>query len=278
MFLAPLPLRLLLAATFIWAGLGKIVATMPVQGEQAALLANMGYAFPTPAPAPDQPTPDPTPESPAQPEPAQPEPTPPTEAAPPPAEPASVPPPLDEHARAFDAGPRVLTVQHTAIARTAAEFPDPIEVRRLYGLALLTYRAAHPTPNPDGTLPRPMWPDWAARDHWPITLAWAAAISELVAGVLVLVGLLTRISALAIAFIMASAMWLTEIGPAVQLGDAILGFLPRRDPWDVTAWRTILWQLALFGAALALAFAGPGAISIDGVASDHDDDLEDDDE
>ena len=58
-FAAPVPLRLILAITFIWAGLGKIVHTVPVQGEQAALLANMGYRFDAaPPPGTDTDEPD----------------------------------------------------------------------------------------------------------------------------------------------------------------------------------------------------------------------------
>ncbi|QKK07291.1 MAG: hypothetical protein HND58_03365 [Planctomycetota bacterium] len=40
--IAPLFLRLVLAVVFIWAGLGKFVHTFPVQGEDAAILANYG--------------------------------------------------------------------------------------------------------------------------------------------------------------------------------------------------------------------------------------------
>jgi uncharacterized membrane protein YphA (DoxX/SURF4 family) len=269
-YAAPILLRLVLAATFIWAGLGKVVATFPVQGEQAALLANMGYKFPaTPR------TPDPAPPG----------------EAPPPAEPAPATPPgkgTPETPGAGDQAPpdplaaapnpyRLTLASQAAGSKTAADFPDPIEVKRLYGLALLTYSAAHPAPNPDGTTPRPIWPEWAARDQWPIVLAWAAAITELAAGILVLVGLLTRLSALSIASVMAIAMWLTEFGPAIQAGQTVLGFIPQRDPWDTAAWRTLLWQLSLFGAALALALAGPGALAIDR-APHPNDDLDDEDD
>lgn len=267
-YAAPIPLRLVLAATFIWAGLGKVVATFPVQGEQAALLANMDYKFPAPA----QPA-HPAPQGEAQP-PAAPE-TPPENGSPetPSARDQAPPDPLAAAPNLY----RVALANQAAVSRTAADFPDPIEVKRLYGLALLTYTAAHPAPNPDGTIPRPIWPEWAARDSWPIVLAWAAAITELAAGILVLVGLLTRLSALSIASVMAVAMWLTEFGPAIQAGQTVLGFLPQRDPWDTLAWKTLLWQLSLFGAALSLAFAGPGALAIDR-APHPNDDLDDEDD
>lgn len=275
-YAAPIPLRFVLAATFIWAGLGKIVATFPVQGEQAALLANMDYKFPA---APHTPPPAPTPADPGE---AQP----PADPAPAPATPAENGSPETPSARdrappdPLAAAPspyRLALANQAAVSKTAADFPDPIEVKRLYGLALLTYTAAHPAPNPDGTTPRPIWPEWAARDSWPIVLAWAAAITELAAGILVLVGLLTRLSALSLASVMAVAMWLTEFGPAIQAGQTVLGFLPQRDPWDPLAWKTLLWQLSLFGAALALAFAGPGALAIDR-APHPNDDLDDEDD
>ena len=41
-YAAPIPLRLLLAITFIWAGLGKFMHQVPVQGEKAALLLDEG--------------------------------------------------------------------------------------------------------------------------------------------------------------------------------------------------------------------------------------------
>lgn len=322
---APIPLRLILALTFIWAGLGKFVATMEVQGEQAALLANMGVSMPAPTPAPTPTsTPAPTPAPALEPsagDPAEPETDTTTEPAesetPPPASvpaetpdendagqpgpsahadpaapPAFNPPALVQTAliqadpaqtgqtTTAESTPTTPTHATTSQTYTAADFPDPIELSRLHGLALLTYSAAHPKPDELGTTPSPIWPEWAARDHWPVTLAWAAAITELVAAVLVLVGLLTRLSALSIASVMITAAWLTEFGPAIQSGDTLLGFLPNRPLWDPASWSTLLWQLCLIAAALSLALAGPGALSLDraltGGASN--DDYEDDED
>ncbi|USO00028.1 MAG: DoxX family membrane protein [Phycisphaeraceae bacterium] len=269
-YAAPVPLRLVLALTFIWAGLGKMVATFPVQGDQAALLANMGYSFPKAAPPaptakpgdPAKPDGSDSPNAPADPD-AKPDATPGDDAPPPAAVPLVQPAPSGAQA---------------AIAHTAAEFPEPIGVRRLYGIAIMTYQAAHPAANA-GSTPQPIWPDWAARDHWPITLAWAVAVAEVVAGVFVLVGLLTRLSSLVIAGIMATAMWLTGIGPAIQSGDTLLGFLPHHDLWDIGAWQTMLWQAALVGSAIALLFAGPGAFALDRAGGrKRDDDFDEADE
>lgn len=96
-----------------------------------------------------------------------------------------------------------------------------------------------------------------------MTLAYAAAITEIVAGLFLLVGLFVRVSAFSLAGVMLGAIWLTEIGPAIQAGTARLGILPGYGLWDVGAWKTILWQLSLLCSALALVFTGPGALALD---------------
>jgi putative oxidoreductase len=77
--------------------------------------------------------------------------------------------------------------------------------------------------------------------------AWlgAAAISELVGGVLVLIGLLTRLGAFAIACVMLVAMF------GVHWGSFFLGN------------KGIEYTVALLGMALALLIAGGGQVSID---------------
>ena len=295
-YAAPIPLRLLLAITFIWAGLGKFMHQVPVQGEKAALLANMGYDFskatpaasdadpavpdpvPMPAPTPEETAPEetapaPEPDADTQTEPAnQPDAQSPIPALLQTAQPQAAESPSEQPAAQT-------TTQPAAPTYTAADFPEPVKVRSLYNLAILTYNAAHPTPDEQGVTPPPIWPDWAARDAWPRYTAWAAAITEVAAGVLILVGLLTRLSAFSLATVMLSAIWLTEVGPAIQSGDALLGFLPNHDIWNIYAWRPVLWQFSLFGAAVALALAGPGALAIDRVAGSTDlDELDDDDE
>ncbi len=279
LFAAPIPLRIVLALTFIWAGLGKFIHEVPVQGEQAALLANMGHDFANPNPpanpttsTPAENSTDAEPESTDEPDPAL--------ATPPAlvAIAAQNDPPHSEGATDQAAEAESAQTQPATPTYTAADFPEPVEVRSLYNLAILTYRAAHPTPDADGNTPAPIWPEWAARDAWPRYMAWAAAGAELAAGLLIAIGLLTRLSAISLAAIMLSAAWLTELGPAIQSGDTLLGFLPNHDIWDIYAWRPLLWQFALFSAALALAFAGPGAIAIDHVSVDRDVDDDDDDD
>ncbi len=89
------------------------------------------------------------------------------------------------------------------------------------------------------------------------------AITEFFGGILLAIGLLTRPAAFALAYTMGVAMWLTVIGPAVQSGNTVAGFLPAYDAFDVNAWRTPLWQFALLGASLALLFAGSGTLAFD---------------
>jgi uncharacterized membrane protein YphA (DoxX/SURF4 family) len=74
-------------------------------------------------------------------------------------------------------------------------------------------------------------------------------------------------SAFSLAGTMLVAIWLTEIGPAVQSGDAILGFLPRREVYAVAmspgGYVTLMWQCALLAIGLALTTLGGGRLSLD---------------
>ncbi|MCC6661926.1 MAG: DoxX family protein [Phycisphaerales bacterium] len=203
---APIPLRILLAVVFIWAALGKIVATMPVQGEQAAILANMGALKP---------------------------------AAPP-------------------AGGNAAGAVYTA-----ADFPSPVDVRRVMGLALMLHGAANPVAQEGGAPTRRIWPKFLAGGRSPVILAWMVALTELLGGSFVLIGLATRLWALGLMGVMVGAMWLAEIGPAVQSGKVgFLGVLPDH-PTFGQEWMFLLLQFSMFMTALTLALAGPGAAALD---------------
>lgn len=256
---APIALRVMLAVTFFWAGLGKVVATAELGPEQAARLANIGGPADAPAPPtpgieipdPQQPSADGEPQASAgyalhlaaqdsetQ---ADPEPSP---------DPADAPPAEPEaEVRAY----------------TAADFPDGIEVRRLYGLALQIDAAAFPAMDDESVRLRRLWPQTMGEQPWPVALAWAAAITELVVGVTLLIGLLTRLSALQIIGIMGVAIWLTQIGPAIQSGNTQLGFLPAHGAFDIAAWKTLAWQVSLLASGFALMLLGPGSASMDGL-------------
>lgn len=221
----PILLRLMLATIFIWAGLGKVLATMQFDGAEAATLANLGVI---------------TPETPGD---------------------SSAPAPGRTYA--------------------AADFPDPVDVLRLHGLTLRIYDAANPpavTADGDGAS-RAYWPAPLGERPWPTSLAWAVAFTELIGGFCLLLGLLTRFWAFGVAGVMLGAIWLTQLGPAIQTGETVLGFLPAYERFSPAAWQALMFQFSLLTAALALAFLGAGRASIDhalfGPARDEDDDDED---
>lgn len=292
--LAPLVLRLVLGVTFLWAGLSKLEATTFVKGEQAALLANLGVdrvrakappgpTTPTP-PAPTSAKSDPTgdgdpgaqPQS--EPEPPQPQPQPAPAPAQDPAPPGPTPGVQAASLQLPGSDWGLLTLaQVTApgvgtppvrIAYAPSEFPDDIEVPRVYGLAILLHRAAYPpAARREGEAPSPppeaIWPKSLGRGSWPVRLAWTVALTEVVGGAFLILGLFTRVSAAALAGTMLGAMWLTELGPAWQSGKTVLGILPDRDPFSLELWRTFFWQLSLLGAGIAVALLGCGALGLD---------------
>ncbi|HLP84570.1 MAG TPA: DoxX family membrane protein [Phycisphaerales bacterium] len=327
--LAPLLLRMALGLTFIWAGLGKIEATFPVKGEQAALLANMGVekvrseatsgktvvpgtgntdqqpparkkdTSPLPV-GPESPALTPQPAAPATPKPQAPEPafTPEDEpmGPPRPAEPRSNEPakpteqtepteqtkPADQHAPQEQPKPTASLASPLTLAQvtappsspnagqptqtriyTASEFPDDIQVPRVYSLAMLIHRAGHPGLTGDNQPLRNLWPTSLAEGRWPVILAWTVATCEVVGGLFVLAGLFTRLSAVILASTMIGAIWLTEVGPAIQTGKVVLGFIPDRDFFAIDVWKTLFWQLSLLMSALALALLGSGPIGLD---------------
>ncbi|MCA9278290.1 MAG: DoxX family protein [Phycisphaeraceae bacterium] len=133
--------------------------------------------------------------------------------------------------------------------------------------------------------PMPIWP--AALSGATMTKVFALALvgTEFLGGFLMLIGLMTRFAALGLIGAMLGAMWLTQFGPAIQNGDALLGFLPNNNWADVSAWQGLFWQFALLAASAAVLFSGPGSCSVDGRLFnpgpspyfDDDDDDEDDD-
>lgn len=143
---------------------------------------------------------------------------------------------------------------------------ESVEVKRVMGLALMIHHAANPGVDDEGKALQPLWPSALANGTMPVVFAWVAAILELVCGAAMLIGFFTRLAALPLAGTMLTAMWLTQIGPAIQSGDAIFGFLPtgmfEMGPGGYV-YTVILWQFALLMSALAMFLIGPGALSID---------------
>jgi uncharacterized membrane protein YphA (DoxX/SURF4 family) len=252
--LAPLLLRLALGVVFIWAGVIKVAGTKPVKGEDAATLANMGVLTPTTATVTTPAHPSAPSNSNASPSPGDsgkshgslPIPSEPLPSTP--AEPAA-------HAAI------VLTGQG-AKPYTAGDFPDEVNVKPLYGIALTLHKAAATT-DADGKVVKPYWPDYLAHDRWPVWLAWTCAATELAGGACVLLGLLTRFWAMGLAINMGTALWLTQIGPALASGKTQLGFLPQRDWFDGAAWTNFNYTFVLLLVSLAVLGLGAGRSSVD---------------
>ncbi|MFZ4574374.1 MAG: hypothetical protein ACOYN0_08245 [Phycisphaerales bacterium] len=261
---APVFLRLVLGATLLWSGIGLLSAKMSVQGERAAILANLG-AVPQTTPVLPDTTPAPIP---------------------PPAATPSVPTPSKPPApqtpeKPKDTGLELPPLMQTAPAPapqeqpaaptktyTAADFPAPLEVARLHRVVLQIHDAASPAARADGTTPSPLWPGAMARGRWPVVLAWGVSIATLVAGAFLFVGLFTRLSALIAALAVGVTLWLGMIVPAMISGTAQFGFVPAGGPWDLNAAGESVhagfsWMLLQAASALALLFAGPGYLSLD---------------
>lgn len=157
----------------------------------------------------------------------------------------------------------VLSAPETAPGEAA--FPEGAEIKNVYYIALLLRKATNPggeIGDQGATLP-PYWPPILGRGPWPVILAYTVAGTELLCGVLVLAGLITRLWALGLGGVMLGAMWLTEIGPAYQKGDLLLGFLPNYSLLDGQAWSHFQIQFVLLMMALAVAFSGAGKLSLD---------------
>jgi uncharacterized membrane protein YphA (DoxX/SURF4 family) len=278
--LPSLMLRLILGITFLWAGTGKLMGTFEVMGDDAARLANIGIMPTTPAPvaAPESLIDSTTIEDLDEPvntsedlseqaneiiesikeqldEPEESSDDPATD---------PVPDPADEPKIDLDKV-QLQTVQYSGTVHAGSDFPDPMEVKRVYSIALMLSQAADPGLTQDSTPIEPIMPAMFGSKPWPKVLAWAAAITELVAGIFLILGIFTRLSALSTFSVMLVAMWMTQIGPAViQSNDAILGFIPRvDDPWSPGSYIALFWQLALAGMSAAVFFLGSGAIGID---------------
>lgn len=261
---APIFLRVALGVTFIWAGAGKVFKEGPVSGEDAAILANLGVvaAAPKTAPTPATPAPviDPAPAS-----------TPTT----PPAAPADAgktsggPPALMRLVQTTPdgstptAGGNQLGPAAATGSYTAEDFPSTVNVRMVHFLTLSLVRSAHPADNK-----MPLWPPPLAQGRWPVYLAWAVALTELVGGCWLVLGLFTRFAAFGIAGVMLGAMWLSQFGPAIHAKSTYLGFIPKHGAFEMNncgmpLYMTLMWQFMLFCGAMALFFTGSGALAVD---------------
>jgi uncharacterized membrane protein YphA (DoxX/SURF4 family) len=264
---APMFLRIALGIVFVWAGLGKVCGTMPVKGDDAAALANMGVITP-PAKVvtPTTPPPKVVPPDAAKPDSSKPDATTPDPAKPDSGKHGAIPSSNSTLANLNTDPVILLTLAPRPAPKvyTAEDFPDEVQVKPLYGIALAVKKAASST-DAEGKAVKPIWPAMLGRDRWPVYQGWSCALAELVGGLFLLVGFLTRISALTIAFNMGVAMWLTQIGPAIASGNAKLGILPNHDWLNGMAWTTFNYILVLILSSLALMMLGAGRVSVDRV-------------
>lgn len=255
--LAPLCLRLALAVTFLWAGFAKVAYRTPVDHPRdLAKLMEWGIIPAQSASLPGE----------AMPNPEEPVVTPPTEETTPETDPGVQTPPVDvpadeppvEDTQPEDGGALPVRQENAP--------PRSVEVKRVMGLALLLDRSANPGVNDQGQALDPIWPAALAKGTTPVVIAWVAAILELVCGAAMLVGFFTRLAALPLAGTMLTAMWLTQIGPAIQDGTALFGFLPP-GPFEMGpggyAYTALLWQFALLMSSLAMVLLGAGFLSVD---------------
>lgn len=258
----PLLLRLALATTFIWSGAVKFRYEAPLTAEQEATYSVIrSGATATPAP------------------------------------PADTEPQEDHTKQADDAGAAgksvaasfggvLVLVQNTApVEKTgepaaddgdkpAVEEPEPEQKpganapagppprKFIAQIALMIHDAA--APDDQG---RALLPAFMGAGKWPLWFAYAVALTELIGGVAILLGLFTRFWSLGVAAVVAMALWMTAIGPVVMLGapgwPSFMPFLPSLNGYRIDAWQTWLWQFMLLAGALSLVCLGPGALSLD---------------
>lgn len=256
----PILLRLVLAATFIWAGTGKFFGPVTLTPDQAALLDSIhnGSLAPAPVTPPADRGGDADAETTASAQPtvllvqqSQPGEEPPAGAAEPEQEPAE---PTDTDTDTdTDADPDADTLGDA----------EPAPAHRMVDMVtLMIYRNA--TPNDEG---KALLPGFMAGGKWPIWIANAVAVTELLGGIMILLGLLTRLWSLGIAGVMVGALWMTSIGPVVVMGapgwPGFFEVLPAIDAFNPQAWQTWLWQASLIAGSVSLACLGSGAMSLD---------------
>ncbi len=242
--LAPVLFRLALGVTFIWAGHGKVLTKSAYSPDDLAALANMGVSAAVAAARPS------------------------AETATPPAAPSTTPPkssdpdaPLPEPAKPSSSA--LASTSSVAGRRfTPAEFDANVNLAGLYRVALLLRSsAADPAEREDGSRPMRLWPKTLGESAWPARLAWAVALTELIAGSLVLVGFMAQFAALGLVGVMLGALWLATIGPAINAPKQFLFLLPELSAFQ--AWQSFALQMCALACAFGVACIGAGWLSVD---------------
>lgn len=178
-------------------------------------------------------------------------------------EPAAAPDPANGQGMPLVAPVDLNDGQGVRLLKTAADFPQGADVRRMHTeITLRLLKGTEPRVESDGREGRAIWPAWAGGSH-AVLLAWVATVTAIAGGVCCSLGLLTRLWAGALTLQMATALWVTTLGPAWSGGRTVLGVLPDHAPWDFSFWMYPAWLSSLLGMSAALALLGPGPLSLD---------------
>lgn len=118
--------------------------------------------------------------------------------------------------------------------------PMTVEARELHNITLMVANAS------------------PGLEPYAVYLGWGAALTEFVGGILILVGLFSRLWGLALAVTMGVAFYLTSLGVVSET--MIYQLMPDR----VGDFNRLFVQLALFVLAFGIFLTGPGRLSVDG--------------
>ncbi len=99
---------------------------------------------------------------------------------------------------------------------------------------------------------------WPQLGSWGKLLAWSAAVFELLAGILVLVGLFTRLSAFVLCIIMGVALYLVS-----HKLNGMFEMNPFHWPLNQVAFSQLFTEMCLLVLALGIVVGGGGSFSID---------------
>ena len=305
LLLCPLMLRIVLGITFTFAGMGYLFGEVGFKGADAAALANLGVAIapttpnakpdgtagmlPAPGGAPTlrnqrsnpgtKPSPvmdpadiaknPPNPLSPADPEPLpafKAESRRPVKATDSQSKPTEKNPTATKPAAPTMPGASEDFKPQLPAPRFAAyQFGQPIGLRKVYLTALKIHYAAFPPPR--SVNPTSVVPAFLAAGMVPVYVAHTAAVAELMAGVLLLLGVYCRFWALLTGAIMLGAILIDQVAPALRSGNTTLWLLPGPGPgqaWhELDVFRGLLWQAALAAMSFCIVLIGAGAVALD---------------
>ncbi len=147
----------------------------------------------------------------------------------------------------------------------AYQFGQPIGLRKVYLTALKIHYAAFPPPR--SVNPTSVVPAFIGAGMVPVYVAHTVAVAELMAGVLLLLGVYCRFWALLTGAIMLGAILVDQIAPALRSGNTTLWLLPGPGPgqaWhELDVYRGLLWQVALAAMSFCIVLIGAGAVALD---------------